>query len=468
MLFSSIPFLFYFLPVVLLVYAITPRRLKNAVLFGFSLVFYAWGEPRYALLMLGSITMGYIFGLLIEHYRPRAGVCRAVFALSVVLPLCALGYFKYADFFLSSIHAVTGLSVPVLNVALPIGISFYTFQLISYTADVYRGRVPAQKSYLDLAAYVSLFPQLIAGPIVRYGELAQQLQHRTHTAEKVAYGITRFVIGLGKKTLLANSLGELCASFHATADRSTLFYWVYAISFALQLYFDFSGYSDMAIGLGALFGFELPENFCYPYLADSITDFWRRWHISLGSWFRDYVYIPMGGSRVPPFRHLLNIFTVWMLTGLWHGAAWTFVLWGLYYALWLLVEKYALSPWLECSKGFSVLRHGYVLLVTVIGFVIFDAQSVTDAGTTMLALFGGGVWHFSSVATHYYLRSYAITLIIAIIGATPAPLQLYKCVKKKASQIIEPITAGYLCIVLLLCTAYLVDGSFNPFLYFRF
>ena len=338
MLFSSVPFLFYFLPAVLLVYFLVPKRAKNGVLLLSSLVFYGWGEPRYLPVMLVSILQGYIFGRLIERFRDTRRA-KLFLVLSVLLSLGTLAYFKYADFMIANLNALTGLSAPLLRLALPVGISFYTFQILSYTVDVYRGTVPAQRNFIDLAAYIAMFPQLIAGPIVRYSDIAVQLKTREHSVSEAASGARRFILGLAKKILLANLLGELVSSFRASADLSVLYYWLGAIAFTLQIYYDFSGYSDMAIGLGRIFGFRFPENFQYPYLSGSITEFWRRWHISLGSWFRDYLYIPLGGNRKGSARQLLNILLVWLATGLWHGAAWNFVLWGLLYAVLLTAEK---------------------------------------------------------------------------------------------------------------------------------
>ena len=319
MLFSSIPFLYYFLPLVLLVYLIAPKKLKNTVLFVSSLVFYGWGEPIYVFLMIATVALGYVFGLLIEKYREKP-ISKLFLVLSVVFPLLSLGYFKYADFFISNFNRLTGLSVPLLKLVLPIGISFYTFQILSYTVDVYRGVVSAQKNPINLATYVALFPQLIAGPIVRYADIEAQLTERQHSFDKVSEGIKRFIIGLSKKILIANTLGELCEVFMASNGLSVAFHWLFAFSYMLQIYFDFSGYSDMAIGLGKLSGFDFMENFRYPFISSSITEFWRRWHISLGSWFRDYLYIPLGGNRVNKGRMFFNIFVVWFLTGFWHGA----------------------------------------------------------------------------------------------------------------------------------------------------
>ncbi|MBO7208911.1 MAG: MBOAT family protein, partial [Clostridia bacterium] len=367
MVFSSIPFLYYFLPLVILLYLAASKKLKNAVLLLSSIVFYAWGEPRYVFLMLGTVLVNYILGILIEKHQGKT-LAKVYMTVSAVLSLGALGYFKYADFFIENFNRATGLSVGLLNIALPIGISFYTFQILSYTIDVYRGNVKVQKNFITLATYVALFPQLIAGPIVRYIDVEKELARRTHSFEKISAGIGRFVTGLSKKVLLANTLGELCSFFQGTADKSVLFYWLYVVAYMLQVYFDFSGYSDMAIGLGKIFGFEFLENFNYPFISKSITEFWRRWHISLGTWFRDYVYIPMGGNRVNKGRMLFNIFTVWFLTGFWHGAEWNFIVWGLFFGVFLTLEKFFYRRYVEKSKVFG---HIYVLFLTAISFAIF-------------------------------------------------------------------------------------------------
>lgn len=466
MLFSSIPFLYYFLPCVLILYFVVPKCLKNTVLLLSSLVFYAWGEPKYVLLMAVSITLGYVFGLLIEIWRGTK-LSKLFLILSIVTSLGLLGYFKYADFFIANFNAATGLSVPLLKIALPIGISFYTFQSLSYTVDVYRGEVKAQRNYISLAVYVALFPQLIAGPIVRYSDIAAQLESRTHSFSNVALGTRRFILGLAKKVLIANALGELCDIFKESNDKSVLFFWLYAIAFTLHIYFDFSGYSDMAIGLGKIFGFDFLENFDYPYISGSITEFWRRWHMSLGSWFRDYVYIPLGGNRVSKARWFLNIFIVWMLTGFWHGAAWNFIVWGLFFAILLIIEKLWLLKPLKKSK---VLSHIYVMFFVIISFVIFNAADMKEAFSYIGGMFGAGGIPFISEEWLYYLRSYGVVLIVAIIGATPLVKKLVLSVKKKSTgekimNIAEPIM---LVALLLVITAYLVDGSFNPFLYFRF
>ena len=464
MLFSSIPFLYYFLPCVLILYFAAPKQLKNTVLLISSLVFYAWDRPKFALLMIAAIVSGYVFGLLIERFREKP-LGKLFLVLSVGSSLAMLGFFKYTDFFISSFNSVSGLFVPLTGIALPIGISFYTFQILSYTVDVYRGDVAAQRNPISLAAYVSMFPQLIAGPIVRYSDIEKQLVSRTHSFESAAQGIRRFVLGLGKKILIANALGELCDVFRASDDKSVMFYWLYAVAFTLHIYFDFSGYSDMAIGMGKVFGFDFLENFDYPYISGSVTEFWRRWHMSLGSWFRDYVYIPLGGNRVSKIKWFRNIFVVWLLTGFWHGAAWNFIVWGLYFAVLLVLEKLWLKKYLDRSK---VLRHIYVMFLVIISFVIFNAADLGEAMRYIAAMFGAGDVPAVSAELFYYLRSYAVVIAIAVIGSTPFPKKLVSKISEKHEKlfnIIEPIVLIGLMVVM---TAYLVDGSFNPFLYFRF
>ena len=467
MLFSSIPFLYYFLPLVLAVYFLVPRGLKNAVLFASSLLFYAWGEPRFCLFMLLSILQGYVFGRLIEKNAENRKWSKIFLTASVLLSLGLLGYCKYADFFISSLNAVTGLSLKLLRVALPIGISFYTFQILSYVVDVYRGDVPAQKSFLKLGTYIAMFPQLIAGPIVRYAEIAPQLDERETTFEDIAAGAGRFVIGLSKKVLLANVLYEIITVFQKSRDLSVLFYWLYAVSFTLQLYFDFSGYSDMAIGLGRIFGFRFSENFNYPYISGSITEFWRRWHKSLGSWFRDYVYIPLGGNQVSKSKWLRNIFIVWMLTGLWHGASWNFVFWGLGFAVLLVAEKLLYKERLEKTHVF---KHVYVLLFVTLSFVLFNASSVKEAASQIGAMFGADGLPLVSAESLYYAKSYAVTFLIAVIGATPLCKNVVSKLAETArgAQVLAILQPVWLVLLLAACTAFLVDGSFNPFLYFRF
>lgn len=463
MVFSSIPFLYFFLPAVLICYAIAPRKIKNPVLLIFSLLFYWWGEPKYALVMVFTITFCYFAGILIEKRRndPKGNL---LLALSVAVPLGLLALFKYSDFLLSSVASLTGADIPLLRLVLPIGISFYTFQALSYIVDVYRGDVPAQRNFISLATYITLFPQLIAGPIVRYTTVAEDLSRRTHSLEKIASGIRRFVIGLGKKVLIANLLGSFCTAYRESADPSVVFAWVYAASFALQIYFDFSAYSDMAIGIGRILGFRFLENFNYPFISKSITEFWRRWHISLGSWFRDYVYIPLGGNRVGAGRQIFNILVVWCLTGLWHGANWTFMAWGLYFGILLIIEKLFLKKFLE--KLPTVFQHLYVLFFVLISFVLFNADTFTVAKDDLAVMFGLGGLPLISDDTVYNLSSYAVLLVVALIGATPLCSKLFRKIEKNAAvQLLEVVFTGA---ILILSTAYLVDGSFNPFLYFRF
>ena len=411
------------------------------------------------------MTQSYIAALLVEHFRGKK-LAKLALALSAVASLGLLAYCKYADFFIENFNAVTGLSVPLLNIALPVGISFYTFQILSYVVDVYRGDVPAQRNFIDLAMYIAMFPQLIAGPIVRYSDIAGSLKNRKTTLADASEGIRRFSIGLAKKILLANSAALLVSEFKAYNEKTVLFYWLYALAYMLHIYFDFSGYSDMAIGLGRIFGFRFSENFNYPYISASITEFWRRWHISLGGWFRDYLYIPLGGNRVKPFRHVINILIVWAATGFWHGASWNFVLWGILYAALLLFEKYVLHPKIR----FAVPMHIYTLLFVMLGFVLFDSANVTDALASFKALFGFGGIPAADTASLYYLKSNIVLLVVAVIGATPLPKLLYEKIglRKYGGKILAVVTPLAALASVALCTAYLIDGSFNPFVYFRF
>ena len=459
MLFSGIPFLFYFLPAVLILYFLVPRKGRNTVLLLASLLFYAWGEPKYVVLMAASILLFYSYGLAVERSRrPKIWLAAAVCTGAAML-----GLFKYADFAVENFNALTGLSVPLLKLALPIGISFYTFQCISYVVDVYRGDTKAHKNIINFGTYVAMFPQLIAGPIVRYVDVEADLAQRKTTAEDFADGLFLFLVGLGKKVLIANNLGQLTEIFRASGEKSVLFCWLYAIAFALHIYFDFSGYSDMAVGLGRIFGFRFPRNFQYPYISGSITEFWRRWHMTLGGWFRDYVYIPLGGNRVGKGRWVINILVVWMLTGLWHGAAWNFVIWGLFFAAFLLLEKWV--PGIR--KLPAVLRHGYVLLAVVVSFVIFNAADMGQAFGDLGGMFGLAGLPLVNAESIYYLRSYLPLLILAAVGATPlmrnGALRL-----SDGRSWTAALRFAVAMLLLLVCTAYLVDGSFNPFLYFRF
>ena len=460
MVFSSIPFLYYFLPAVLAVYFLTPRKGKNAVLLLASLIFYGWGELRLLPLMAFTILLCYVCGLGIERSRKRK---KLWLLASIVISVGLLGVFKYADFFIGSLNAVTGLKIPLLHLALPVGISFYTFQCLSYTIDVYRGSVPAQKNLINFGAYVALFPQLIAGPIVRYADIARELEHREHSWENAAVGLRRFLVGLGKKVILADNFALLIRLFRQSGEKSVLFYWMYAVAFALNIYFDFSGYSDMAIGLGRMLGFRFLENFNYPFLADSITDFWRRWHISMGTWFRDYVYIPLGGNKGGLAKQLRNIAIVWLLTGFWHGASWNFVLWGLYFWVLLLVEKFVLLRWLKRAPG--AVGHLYTLFFVLVSWTIFAIEDFGQLGEYLKVMFGLGGVPLIDGAFKYYAANYLPVLCISALAATPLGAAVYRRLNVRTAHILGAvlILAG-----LLLCTAYLVDGSYNPFLYFRF
>ena len=466
MLFSSITFLCYFLPAAILLYFVVPASMKNAALLLSSLVFYAWGEPKYVLLMAGSIISGYVFGLLTEHFQGRP-LSKIFMIASITVSLSFLLFFKYCNFFIGNFSAVTGIALPLLKITLPVGISFYTFQIISYTADVYMKKAKANRNIINFAAYVSLFPQLVAGPIVRYTEIEGQLRERQHSIDKAAEGIRLLVTGLSKKVLIADSLGELCSVYTESSESSVLFSWIYALSFSMQVYFDFSGYSDMAIGLGKIFGFDIGRNFNYPFISGSITEFWRRWHISLGSWFRDYVYIPLGGNRTTRLKYFRNILVVWMLTGLWHGASWNFVLWGLYFAVFLTAEKFLLMNFIKKHRLFA---HLYTLFIVAVSFVIFSFSDLSEAGRCLTAMAGFGRIPWLTEEHGYYIRSFLPVLVIAAIGSTPLLSFAVRKIKQKekcmkAVNTAEPIV---LVLLLFLSTAYLVDGSFNPFMYFRF
>jgi alginate O-acetyltransferase complex protein AlgI len=466
MLFSSIPFLYYFLPSVLILYFLAPKKLKNTVLLISSLVFYGWGEPKYVIMMVASIIIGFVSGLLIEATNEKSKK-KLIITINIIINLGFLGFFKYSNFFIENFNSVTGLSLNLLNVALPIGISFYTFQILSYAVDVYRGTTKAQKNIINLATYITMFPQLIAGPIVRYTDIVKSLDERTISFEKISYGVRRFIVGLSKKVLLANALGELCVTFKASDDKSLLFYWLYAVAFCLQVYFDFSGYSDMAIGLGKIFGFEFMENFNFPFISKSIAEFWRRWHISLGSWFRDYVYIPLGGNRVKSSKWIFNILVVWFLTGFWHGAAWNFIIWGLYFVIFLMFEKTPVGKFITKTH---VLNRIYTLFFIIISFVIFDAVNMDEAFSYIKAMVGFSDVPLISTEFVYYLKEYLVILVLSVVGATPFVKRIAtKLTETKGVNVVVSVIEPIILVVLLvLVTAYLVDGSFNPFLYFRF
>ncbi len=464
MVFSSLTFLFFYLPVTLLVYFLAPLKWRNLVLLVVSLFFYGWGEPVYITIMVLSILIDYTHGLLVEKYRANDRLARWFVGESVAFNLLLLGFFKYWDFFAVNLSRIPGLDIPVLGLPLPIGISFFTFQTMSYTIDVYRQDAPAQRNMVTFGAFVTMFPQLIAGPIVKYKTVAAALDHRVNTWEDFALGARRFCVGLAKKVLLANAIGALWdASLAAqgTGDLTVLGGWLGLIAYSFQIYFDFSGYSDMAIGMGRMLGFRFDENFLYPYLADSVTDFWRRWHVSLTSWFREYLYIPLGGNRGGTGKTVRNILIVWLCTGFWHGASWNFLLWGLYFAAWLLLEKYALKKVLGRTPGW--VKHLYTLIVAAVGWGIFAIDDLGRCGAYLRICFGGGAaW---SGLDLFHLRSYAVTLAVLAVAATTLGRDLWRRLPERAEKVLTPVL---MLASLLLCTAYLVDGSYNPFLYFRF
>ena len=461
MVFSSITFLFYFLPIVLAIYYMVPNKLKNIVLLISSFLFYFYGEPKYILLMISTIIFTYIFGILIDKYKNHS---KLFLIISIVIIVGLLMYFKYINFIIENINLILSNKIDFGYIVLPIGISFYIFQMLSYLIDVYKKEAKVQKNILKLAMYISLFPQLIAGPIVRYTTIEEQIEKRNYTFEKFSLGVRRFIVGLGKKVLIADVLGELNTIIFGGNEISVLHYWLYAISGMLQIYFDFSGYSDMAIGLGKMLGFDFFENFNYPYIATSITDFWRRWHISLSTWFRDYVYIPLGGNKVSKIKWLKNILIVWILTGLWHGAAWNFVIWGLYFGILLIVEKVFLEKYLK--KIPKILARIYTLLIVMISFIIFNGDSVTDILQNIGGLFGINNISLVSKESIYYFKSYFIIIIISIIGSTPILKSILST--KKSNKIINCIEPVALLLILIISTSYIIDSSFSPFLYFRF
>ena len=461
MVFSSLPFLFFYLPVAVAVYLLSPLKLRNLCLLVVSLFFYGWGEPVYISIMLLSIAVDYTHGLLVERWRDNDRRARMAVASSVLCNLAILVFFKYWDFIAVNVNTLTGLSVPVLGLPLPIGISFYTFQTMSYTIDVYRRDAPVQRSVTAFGAYVTLFPQLIAGPIVRYRTVADQLVSREENLEKFTSGIRRFTVGMAKKVLLANAIGQLWDVSLASRELTMAGAWLGLLAYAFQIYFDFSGYSDMAIGLGRMFGFEFLENFNYPYISRSVVEFWRRWHISLTTWFREYVYFPLGGNRVSRGKWVRNILIVWLLTGIWHGAGWNFLLWGLYYAVWMLAERLFLGKRLE--KLPAVLRHVYAMAVVLVGWALFAVEDPGRLGGYFRALFGGS--GLLSAVDGYRLRSYLPMLVILALGATPLAQTLWDRLGDRIQSRLAPVLV---LAALVLCTASLVDASYNPFLYFRF
>ena len=461
MIFSSLPFLFFYLVAVLAVYKLSPLKLRNLILLVVSLFFYGWGEPVYIIIMLLSIVVDYVHGMLVERWREDDRKARRAVASSVFFNLAILVFFKYWDFIAGNLNALTGLQLPVLGLPLPIGISFYTFQTMSYTIDVYRQDAPVQKNPIVFGAYVTLFPQLIAGPIVRYKSVADQLEERREDLDKFVSGVRRYTVGAAKKVLLANAIGQLWDQSLASQNLTAVGAWLGLAAYAFQIYFDFSGYSDMAIGLGRMFGFEFLENFNYPYISRSVVEFWKRWHISLTTWFREYVYFPLGGNRVPKWKWIRNILIVWTLTGIWHGAGWNFLLWGLYYGAWMLAERLFLGKWLEKLPG--AVRHIYTMFIVLIGWALFAVEDMGRLGAYFSSLFGGGGW-FSAV-DGYQLRTYLPTLVILIVGSTPLMGKLWDRLGERTRAVLQPLLVLG---ALILCTASLVDAGYNPFLYFRF
>ena len=462
MVFTSISFIYYFLPLLLICYFVVPKKFRNIILLMFSVLFYFYGEPKYILLMLIEVLISYVVGLLIDKYK-----CKNILIIGIFIHVLLFGIFKYFNFVIINVNNLFHSNLNLLNVVLPIGISFYTFQIISYEIDVYNKKVNAQSNILKYFLYVFLFPQLIAGPIVRYQDVNNEIDNRNVTFEMFANGLRRFIIGLSKKVIIANNLGELCNIYLNLGDKSVLFTWIFAISYMLQIYFDFSGYSDIAIGLGKMLGFNFPENFNYPYMAKSITDFWRRWHMTLSSWFRDYVYIPLGGNKKGVLKQIRNILIVWSLTGLWHGASWNFIVWGLYFGILLILEKFILKKYFSNVPKF--IKCIYTLFLVMISFVIFQGDRLSSAFNIIKGLFGLNGELFINNVTLYYLRGYVLFIVLGVIGATNYVKNLVIKISngkgKKIINILEPI---YLLILLIIVTMYLIDSSYNPFLYFRF
>ena len=470
MIFSSIFFLFVFLPITLLLYYVVPWKFKNFMLLLCSLIFYAWGEPVYVFLMLFSIVFNYLSGIEIDGYRQNENtkMLRYSFWFTVIVNLAILGFFKYYGFLVNNLNAILPFEIPYRELSLPIGISFYTFQTLSYIIDVYKGVVPVQRNFVSFGAYVTMFPQLIAGPIVRYTDVDAQLSKRTHSLYKFGQGVSWFLRGLGKKVLLANNIGMTYDAIAAIlpAERSVLTAWIGCIAYAMQIYFDFGGYSDMAIGLGKMFGFEFIKNFNYPYISKSVTEFWRRWHISLGTWFREYVYIPLGGNRVSKAKHIRNILIVWMLTGFWHGAAWNFMFWGLYYGLLLLVEKLFLAPKLE--KLPAKVQQAYCFILVLFGWVLFFSPTLKDAFVYIGNMFGIGGSGLIDSTGLYYLSTNLILLVICALCSTPWLWKKFRHFTLQKGKYPSVAAAVIYTAIFIFSIAYLVNATYNPFLYFRF
>ena len=467
MVFSSIPFLYVFLPVVLLIYFLCPMSRKNLVLMVSGFLFYAWGEPVYVLLMLFSTLLDYTAGRVMERYRENPKIRKAALLTSVIINLSLLAVFKYSSFLVENINALFGISLFNPDLPLPIGISFYTFQSMSYTIDLYRGDTKMQKSYINYAAYVSMFPQLVAGPIVRYDDVAAELENRTITLDKIGEGAFLFAQGFAKKVLLANNIGILWTNVKEMATAGSVpavTAWLGILAFTFQIYFDFSGYSDMARGMGRMLGFDFPDNFRYPYMSKSITDFWRRWHMTLGSWFRSYVYIPLGGNRKGTARTIRNLLITWMLTGLWHGASWNFLLWGLYFGVLLIIEKFFLGKYLEKLPGW--LQQTYSFLLVVFGWVLFEMETPALIGGFFGSMVGFG--GFADKYSVYLLASYGLLMVLCMIASNNWVPRLVEMAGKKFPRVVSGCKPVYIVLALVFGTAFLVNSTYNPFLYFRF
>ncbi|WP_270474731.1 MBOAT family O-acyltransferase [Clostridium cochlearium] len=470
MVFSSLVFIFVFLPITLFIYYLSPKKLKNLVLLISSLIFYAWGEPIYIFLMIFTTVFSYVSAILIDKYKSKKTSSLAIFILSVAVNLSVLCFFKYYGFFIDNINNLFSMNIKFKKLPLPVGISFYTFQTLSYIIDVYLKKVPVQKNIISFSTYVTMFPQLVAGPIVKYGDINKQLENRKENLDKFGEGVSYFIRGLSKKVLLANNIGLLWSNVKALSpDKISVFSaWLGILAFTFQIYFDFSGYSDMAIGLGKFFGFDLMENFNYPYISKSVTEFWRRWHISLGSWFREYVYIPLGGNKKGALKQYRNLFIVWFLTGFWHGANWNFIIWGLYFGILITLEKIFVLKWLDKLPNF--ISHVYALIIIIVGWAIFEFENTSVLFSFIKTMFGMGSNTFIDNQSIYYLYTNLFLFILAIIFSTPLPKKLFKKLiyNVKLKPYAKLIVPTIYLILILLCTTYLVNETYNPFLYFKF
>lgn len=463
MVFSSIVFIYYFLPLCILCYFLVPAKFRNKILLIFSLFFYFYGESKYIIVLIFSCIFNYYSGNFILKYPRKKNL---ILIANLIINFGCLFYFKYFNFFITNINNLLNTEFPILQIIMPIGISFFTFQAASYVIDIYKGKVKPAKNVFDFATYLTLFPQLIAGPIVRYETVAEEMENRTTNVQMISSGLRRFIIGLGKKVLIANLLGAFATSLESLTAPTVLSFWLKALAYTFQIYYDFSGYSDMAIGIGLVFGFHFLENFNYPLIAKSITDFWRRWHISLSSWFKDYVYIPLGGNRLGITKQIRNILIVWLITGLWHGASWNFVIWGLYFAILLLLEKFVWQKFLDKHKVFA---HISTFILILFSFIIFQTEALNDIFLTFQNIFNFNL-PFTNVETNFYLSNYVVILILAFVGMGPWLKKLYlkiadSKIGKKVLVVVEPIA---LMVLLLVITSFIIDDSYNPFLYFRF